>query len=484
MNKINKQSMITFVELPPTQFGKLNGEASVDFYSAIRLPSRGIPALSGVLHAEGWKDIKEINPIYHGEKGKLNEKNFERIYKSYILLISSITRTSRQSMKLADLYKKKNPDGIVIAGGPDPTFRINDWLEHVDIVVRGEGEITIKELMKELTKKNPNLKSIDGIAFKKDNKIIFTAQRKLLTPEELSNLPHPHYGKTIRNNVASMVVESSRGCPNNCDFCSVTEMYGKSYRQKSIKYVIKEMADVENVGAYVFFSDDNISANPAKTIELMKAIKKHDPTKQKIAQITIAAAFNKELIKAMKEAGFRYLCVGIESIVDKTLKFFGKPYRSDKIKEAIKIYRDNGFWVHGMMMLGGDGDTNETLKETSRWINKNLDSAQLFAPIPVPGTRFYDRMEKEGRILTKKWYLYDGQHVVLRPKNFTPYELQKKLHKMYKDFYSLRRSFVRNFGSRKMGMSLMFSYYANFMAKKFFKNTQLDSHLEFLKNVS
>lgn len=79
-----------------------------------------------------------------------------------------------------------------------------------------------------------------------------------------------------------------------------------------------------------------------------------------------------------------------------------------------------------MMMLGGDGDTPKTLKETLTWANQNLDSVQLFSPIPIPGTPFYNKMEEEGRILTKKWYLYDGTHVVVRPENFTPYELQKQ----------------------------------------------------------
>jgi len=484
MRIFTKQSPITFIELPPTQFGILNGEANIDFYSAIRLPSRGIPALAGVLREENWENMVEINPLYHGKNGKLTPKNFDRIYHSDILLISSITRTSPQSMKLADLYTEKNPDGVTIAGGPDATFRINEWLEHVDIVVRGEGEITLKELMSELLKEKPDLKSIDGIAFRENGKVILTEPRKLLSAEELSRLPHPYYDPTITKKVASMVLEASRGCPNNCDFCSVTEMYGRAYRQKSKEYVIEELRRIEGIGEFCFFTDDNIAGNPAKTIELLKDIKKHSPKRKRIAQITIAAAFNRELLKAMKEAGFQYLCVGIESIVDKTLEFFGKPYRSNRIKEAIKIYRENGFWVHGMMMLGGDGDTRQTLRETGRWINKNVDSVQFFAPIPIPGTRFHDRMENEGRILTKNLYLYDGQHVVIRPRYFTPFELQQMLYKMYKDFYSMRKSFLRNFGKKKILMSMLFAAYATFMARKFFKNPQLDSHMKFLKSVS
>jgi len=484
MMNITKKSSLTFAELTATQFGKLNGDESIDFYSAIRLPSRGIPALAGVLKEDGWENIAEINPLYHGDKGKLTKKNFDRIYGSRVLLISSITRTSPQSIKLAALYRSKNPGGLIIAGGPDPTFRVADWLEHVDIVVRGEGERTLKELMNELLKDSSCLENVDGIAFKKGGRVIFTKERKLLTPEELSSLPHPYYDFTIRHKIASRVLEASRGCPNDCDFCSVTKMYGRAYRQKTKEYVLEEIKRVEDLGEFCFFTDDNIAANPSKTIELLNYIGKHSPKKKRIAQITISAAFNRKLVEALKRAGFQYLCVGIESIVDETLKFLGKPYRAEKTKEAIKIYRRNGFWVHGMMMLGGDGDTKETLRETGKWVDKNVDSVQYFAPIPIPGTRFHLRMEREGRILTRELYLYDGQHVVIRPKNFTPYEMQKILFRMYRDFYSIRRSFLRNLGRKKVSMSLLFAVYATFLAKKFFKNPQMDSHLRFLKSVS
>ncbi len=484
MKRLSKESKITFVELPPTQFGILNGEANCDFYSGIRLPSRAIPALVSVLKGEGWRNIEEINPLYHGIKGRLTATNFQRIFGSDVLLISSITRTSPSSMALASLYKERNPSGLVIAGGPDATFRIEDWLKHVDVVVRGEGEATLKELMEELTKETPDLKKIDGIAFKEEGKIIVTRKRRLMTAEELSNLPHPYYDTTIRKKVGSMVVEASRGCPNNCDFCIVTELYGRAYRQKSKDYVIEELKRIEEIGSYCFFSDDNIAANPDRTITLLEEIKRYSARRKKIAQITISAAFNRKLLEALKKAGFLYLCVGVESIVDKTLEFLGKPYRAEKIKEAIRIYRKNGFWVHGMMMLGGDGDTPETLRETERWVNKNLDSVQFFTPIPIPGTRFYERMKDEGRILTKEWYLYDGQHVVIRPKNFSPYQLQKWLYTMYRRFYSFPNSLLRNFGKRKMFMGILFSFYANFMGKKFFRNPQLDAHLRFLKTVS
>lgn len=121
--KISKKSPITFVELPPTPFGVLNGESINDMCSIVKVPSRGIPSLVSVLKRDGWSDIQEINPKYNGLNEKLTENNFKRILNSEILLLSSITRTASQTMQLAGLYKTYNPKGIVIAGGYDPTFR-------------------------------------------------------------------------------------------------------------------------------------------------------------------------------------------------------------------------------------------------------------------------------------------------------------------------------------------------------------------------
>lgn len=484
MRKITKQSPITLIELPPTLFGKLNGEVSFDIYSRFKMPSRALHVLEGILRYNKWINTKSINPNFNEKRGILTSEDFKRIFNSDVLLISSITRTSPQSQELAKLFKQKNPDGIVIAGGPDPTFRIKDWLSYVDIIVLGEGEKTLLELMNKLIKTPENLNSVKGIAFKKRKKIIITKPRELLTSEELSQLPHPFYDKNISKKINSGVVETSRGCPNNCDFCTVTKIYGKQYRTKSMDYIIEELKRTKNIGNALFFSDDNLIAIPNKTIELLETITKTGlNNKYSVAQTTIKLADNPKLMQALKKANINALCIGIESINNETLKELGKPYTAEQNKRAIKILKKAGFWIHGMMMLGGDGDTKETLKETLEWTNQNLDSVQFFSIIPPPGTPFYDKMEKQGRILTKKWYLYDGQHVVIRPKNFTPYELQKTIFNMYEDFYSLRNILKRLKHSKNKALALGILFYAKFSGRKIIYNSQTSQHLEFLKSL-
>lgn len=483
MRKITKQSPITLIELPPTLFGKLNGEVSFDIYSKFKMPSRALHVLEGILRYNGWTNTKSINPNFNKKRGILTSEDFKRIFNSDVLLISSITRTSPQSQELARLYKLNNPEGIAIAGGPDPTFRIEDWLRYTDIIVIGEGEKTLLELMNKLIKNPKNLNSVKGIAFKKRKEVIITKPQELLTSSELSQLPHPFYNKNIRKKITSGVVETSRGCPNNCDFCTVTKVYGRQYRVKSIDYVIEELKRTKNIGGYLFFSDDNLTAIPNKTVELLKAIIKNGLNKKySVAQTTIKLADNPELMQALKKANINVLCIGIESINNETLKELGKPYTAEQNKRAIKILKKAGFWIHGMMMLGGEGDTPKSLKETLEWANQNLDSAQFFSIMPAPGTPFYNRMEKEGRILTKKWYLYDGQHVATRPKNFTPYELQKTIFNMYENFYSIKSSLKRLKHSPSKIISLGILFYAKFNGRKILYNPQTSQHLEFLKS--
>lgn len=486
MKKISKESSVTFVELPSTQNGSLNGDLSYDIYSRFRLPSRAIHVLEAVLKNLGWRDVKSINPIFHGKRGKLNGKNFDRIFNSEILGISAITRTSPQSIELAKLYKLKNPEGIVIAGGPDPTARTEEWLRYADIVVRGEGEKTLIELFRVL-EGSSDLKDVKGISFKLNGNIFHNDKRELMTSEELSNLPHPYYNEETRSRVYASVIETARGCPNDCDFCSVTQTYGRRYRNKSIKYVLEELRRTKGIGKVTFFTADNLAGSEENVIELLKAIVDSGlQTKGRSmqAQVTVKAAKNPRLLNALRKAGIDTLYVGFESNNDDTLRDLNKPYTAKENDEAAKTFRKYGFWLHGMMMPGGDGDTPESLNKMSRWINENLDSVQLFPPTPFPGTRFFEKMKKEGRILTDDYSLYDAQHVVIRPKNFSPYELQLRVNKMYKDFYSFKFGLSRLRKSPKLKPALTLMAYFLLKGKKVLYDNQSRQHLIFLKSVS
>ena len=489
MNKISKDSAITLVELPSTQFGVLNGEPSFDVYSLVKIPSRGIHNLEAVLRKAGYTNVQSINPQFHGKNGKLSDDNQRRIYQETdILGISSITRTSPQSIMLGETFKSLNPNKIVIAGGADPTFRYEEWLKQggADIIVRGEGDRTIKLLMERLEKQPDYLDDIDGLAFKNGNNIKITNPVRLLTPEELGQLPHPIYDVAI-SKVAMPVIITSLGCPFNCDFCGVTEFYGNKYRTKPNSYVLEDLAATMDWPKPPFFGDDNFAGSPRRAIELCDMIYDTKLARPGSAvQLSVAAAKNPKLLEALKRAGISSVYVGIESIVDETLDSLGKPFNAEQNREAIKIFKEAGFWVHGMMMPGGEGDTLETLEETSEWINENLDSLQLFPPGPLPGTRLTKKMHEEGRILSTNYSSYDGQHVLIRPKNISPYDLQVKIFDMYKSFYSFGKSLRRLKTSPQKKLAWKIFLYTNVFRgiKKVMNSPETRQHLEFLKYIS
>ncbi len=139
-----------------------------------------------------------------------------------------------------------------------------------------------------------------------------------------------------------------------------------------------------------------------------------------------------------------------------------------------------------MMIFGLDGDTKEIYKETLSWMNNNLDSMQLFPIVPGQGTRFHKIMQEENRILSNDWSLYDGHHVLIRPKNFSPYELQNMIINAYNDFYSVKNNFKRIWTVPNKSLSLGFMAYTNLFRgiSKVVNSPQMKSHLEFLKSVS
>jgi len=485
--KLTKKSKVTLVELPPTQFGILNGDIGYDVYSAFRLPSRATPTLEAILREDKWENVKSINPMYHGDKGKLTSDNFKNIFDSDVLLVSSITRTSPQSMELIRQYKQAKKDGIVIVGGFDPTFRYEAWLKFADIIVMGEGEATLKELMNRLTQDTKNLDDIAGIAYKNRDEIIVTKKRKLLTPDELSRLPLPYYDESVRKGVRQAVVETSRGCPFNCDHCTVTEFYGTKHRIKSSERVIDEIKHVKDMGKSLFFTDDNFAGNTNYAKELLKRIIEEDINNRFMsAQVSVAAAFNKELMGLFKKAGIKAVYVGFESNNDATLDGYGKPFNWKQNQEAAKIFKEYGFWVHGMMMPGGKGDTPESLREMLEWAKKNLDSVQFFPPCPLPGSKLYEQLKKEGRILTEDYSLYDAQHVIINPQNnFTPFELQTTVYDMYKDFYSPKEFLYRLMNNQNKKLHSFFFTYINLLGgkKKILEAPQSLEHLGYLKNL-
>jgi len=485
MRLITKQSQITLVELPATQFGRLNGKLSYDEYSMItkKLPPRSLPTLIGVLLAHDYKNIKSINPI-HNKNGKLSIDDWKILYSSDVVCISAITRTAKQSLKLAKILKENNPKIKIIFGGAHFTVKYEEALSNrADVVVLKEGEEALPEVL--ATKFNyKKLSRVKGIAYKQEDKIILTKPRLFLTPEQLSSI-HPYYDKSLRKLTNIAVIETMRGCPYNCEQCGVTEMYGGHYRVKSIKWTIEELKRINDIGATIFYTADNIAGNPKHLSDLSLAIEKEGLNKKfGICQINSISLRNPEVVKSLKRMGIKMVCVGYESMNPEFLTDIGKPCSIEDNQEAARILREAGIWNHGMIMTGGK-DTKKSLKYTLQWAIKNLDSAQFFPIGNIPGTRFDKRMREECRILCEDYSKMDGHYALVRPENLTPYKLQRITDNMYFKFYSPLNNIRRIIKSTDKILAIALAIYTNLARglTKVSKSKEHSDYLKFLKSI-
>lgn len=488
MKALRKESPIAFVELPATQFGELDGRVVPDIYSMIKLPGRAVHALDAVARDSGYENTSVVIPLQN-PRGEMSSEDRNALERSEVIFLSSITRTAKQTMALG--RKLKSAGKIVVAGGPDPAFRAEEYLERgsVDYVVIKEGEPTFRDMLP-LIGDNEALEGVSGLAFMSGGEVFRTPEREYLTEAELGMLPHPRYDDAIRKKSMVGVMETSRGCPNRCPFCGVSVFYGGKFRHKPIDYVIDGLKQIKGMGRSVFFTDDNFPANQRRTIRLLEAILESNALPGGgSAQATVKLAENERLMDLMLRAGIDVVYIGLESLVDESLESLGKPYSSAENKEAIKIIRKKGFWIHGMFMPGGDGDTKERLLESSQYINQNIDSAQFFSPITIPGTVFESEMKDAGRILVdvkEKPYLYDGQNVLVMPKHFEPYDLQMAINRMYESFYSFGNCVRRMRGCSNKKLALGILFYTQVMGglRKGLYNEQTRAHMNFLRNFS
>ncbi|MDD5192161.1 MAG: radical SAM protein [Candidatus Nanoarchaeia archaeon] len=468
MKKITKQSSIALVEPPPTQHGVLDGKPSYDEYSRVtkRLPSRALPTLEGVLLDNGYENINSTP------------------YSSDVVCISAITRTAKQSLEYATKLKLNNPEVKIVFGGAHFTVRYEEALENGgDVVVLKEGEHLSKVLNTGFDYEK--LSQVKGIAYRQENRIILTEPRPLLTPEQLSSI-HPYYDKALRKSTNIAVIETMRGCPYHCEQCQVTDLFGGSFRAKSIEWDIKELRRINDIGPTIFYISDNIAGNPKHLNDLSLAIEEEGLNKKfGVCQISAKSLRNPKVVESLKRMGIRMVCVGYESMNPEFLTDIRKPCSVEDNNEAARILKEAKIWNHGMIMTGGK-DTKQSLEYELQWTIKNLDSAQFFPIGNIPGTKFDKRMREEGRILCEDYSKIDGHHVLVRPENLSPYELQIITNDMYYKFYSFSNNLKRIIKSPSKGFAIALGIYTNFAGgvSKVLNSPQMRDHLEFLKSVS
>ncbi len=348
-----------------------------------------------------------------------------------IVAISIMTPLAKRGYEIADTFRKKNIP--VILGGIHPTMMQEEARAHADAVVIGEAEEIWPEVLSD---------------FRQGELKPFYKAEKFSSLEHLNNPRRDLLNKKAY--FFSNTVQTTRGCPFDCDFCSVTSFYGHTYRVRPIEDIINEMGSME--GGFRFFVDDNIIGKPNYAKDLFKELA-HLNIKW-FSQASLNIVKDRELLNLAQKSGCTGLFIGFESLSQECLKNMGKSTNLVReYRDAVKIIHDHGIGIQGSFIFGTDQDDLSVFSDVLRFIEKAHIEAALFSVLtPFPGTRIQQTLMKENRILHTDWEKYDMNHVVFRPKNMTPKQLQDGLNWAYKRLYGYGSIIKRLFPFKKRSL--------------------------------
>jgi len=442
-------SRIVFIEPKPPE---------KHVFSRYKLPRLGLVILGTILERKGRYCKVFIEDI--------DDIDFKEVFKADMVGISTISSTAPRAYAIADQVRKA---GIpVVMGGPHVTFTADEALDHADYVVRGEAEETLPELI-EAIEAGRGIENIPGISFR-------IGDRNFHNPgmgrvENLDDLPIPDFSMVqggLKGNV--WPIQTSRGCPFDCKFCSVTQMFGRGYRFRSKEHIMRELRAVPE-DKFVFFYDDNFAADRERAKDLMRMMIDEGLTPRWTTQVRVDVARDPELMDLMKKSGCFFVYIGFESVNPKTLKAFHKGQNLEEMQKSIAALHERGIRIHGMFVLGSDEDTKETIDHTVQFAKaQRLDTVQFMILVPLPGTQMMEELEKQGRILIRDWSYYDGHHVVFQPKNMTYFELQTGVFKAFRKFYSRTEILKALFRFRLI--NLFYKVYAYRLVRKWLRNNK------------
>ena len=337
------------------------------------------------------------------------------------------TASAPRAYQIADTFRERAIP--VVMGGIHPTVLPDEAGAHADAVVVGEAEPVWGEVLGDLAggRLKPRYRSAgyhDMIGLPRPRRELLRADRYL----------------TIN------VVQTARGCPNACTFCTVSAVFGRRYRFRPVAEVVEE---VRPLGGWVGFVDDNIVANPSRAKELFEAL---IPLKLRwVSQGDLSMAKDPELLSLAARSGCHAMYIGLESMSAENLRATKKSTNLNcDMGEAIGKIHKAGIEIIGSFVLGLDGDDPGVFARTAKFAQRHqLVAAQFSVLTPFPGTVVHRQLEEEGRIEDHDWSHYTMSDVVFRPRQMTALQLHEGQRETYRRFYSLPSIFQRALSRRR-----------------------------------
>lgn len=424
--------------IQPTQYGSKTGIPCKQ--KQIYLPGLGLPLLASYV-PKHWNVEILIEVV--------DDIDFNS--DCDIVGIGAMGHAVFRAIDIAKEFRKRGKK--VFMGGYMVSILPDFVKEYCDSVVIGDGEISLPMLINDFEKNE--LKPIY------DNQL-----------ESLDNLLLPRYDLLLKKKIGYMLpVQAGRGCPHTCSYCSINCIYKGRYMFRPIDEVMRDILHIKSLGFNRFFLiDDNIASNPSYLMELAKKIK---PLKMTWAsQCTLLIAKNEELLRTVADSGCNILSLGIESISQSGLDSLNKSWvKVNETSSLLNKIQSYGIAPATEMIIGTDGDTQESLIETAKFIIKNkIPAPKFYVLTPLPGTDFYKEMKEMNRLLHEDYTLYTATNCVFSPQNFTPIELEDSYIKLYKEVYTYKNIILRtiiNKGVLKRPFTYLFLFFSNLVYKRF-----------------
>jgi radical SAM superfamily enzyme YgiQ (UPF0313 family) len=377
--------------------------------------------------------LKDAVDQVHIVDMELDNRKFQDIINFYNPDLIGITLSAtehNQGLRLAKIAKKNNIPTVV--GGYHPTSVPDLMLSHpqIDMVIRGEGEVTLKELVETGTFEN-----VPGISYKKNETIIHNEERTQI--ENLDTLPFParylrQYPYKSQDQVTDCdVITMSRGCNGLCSFCCEPGMSQGCLRSRSPENVIKEILEMatyhKRKPVNVMFADPNFMGNPKQVDRLCDLLMEHDLNMEFCALVRAdAMAKHSQIVKKMCQVGIRRFEMGIESPNSKDLKSTKKGITSRVHGEAVRNIRENGGRAGGTFVIGLPDQTEEEIKTFPTYAKEiGLTGAAFGIATPFPGTEFHKEMDEQGLIFETNWDNFDEMHSVYTTKHLTKEKIEE-----------------------------------------------------------
>jgi len=410
---------------------------------AIRMPNAALTSLAGNIDPHHRVAVADL--ILVQTRVRETVERLMRDIDPDVLGLSVMTFQRKTAKKIIDLVRALSPNVPVVVGGYDPSLAPEAYTDPsqgaVDFIVRGEGEITFRELLRAI-EHHGGYDRIVGLSYRSGDQFFHNPDRSI-SDLEGGEIRLPNRDARVLRGYTTLgrqvdVIETSRGCTFDCSFCSIIEMRGRNFHTYPLDRVVADIRDAYNHGARaIFIVDDNIMLNVRGFEALCRAIidaglHTIDYTVQ--AMTSVIANHGEQLAPLMRRAGFRYVFLGIENILDEDLAFLRARSKNTRREDgrktgnaataAIDYLHRNKIYVIGGLIIGNPTDTRASLEANLEFARSYVDWPFIQHPTPYPRTPMTQEFRRQGLIVNERLEEYDGTTAVVQSSYLSADEIE------------------------------------------------------------